>query len=439
MAKRATIFCLTWVVALFAIAGTAKAETLIDTYTGYGSCATGDDHWISNGVPINGGWFQTSGSFSGNLTMKTVLKQQTAGTSVPVYAYILPENQNPVEAAIVATSTDYVDTDNITTSWQEFTWHFSGVSLSASTNYIIAFAFQRLNGSVVYGGNGVYSCHLGPAAVGEPYYYELNSWGGGSGIYTTASNETFVVSLTSTPSTGSITTRWLEPYDPINGALATTTSQSFTAGYYFNDTTHFGLLDTVAFEIHDLTDGTTVTTGDTLISASGYATNTTAYTITQDHVYLWRPIMYSSATTSTAIYGTWYNLQGSTTVAWTPYTPAGSNDVSTSTTPNVKDFLTFLNVPNLLKTKIPFAYFFEAKDAIEQGIATTTTTEIPSGGIEYKIGSLATTTADIFSTTTMAKYLTDEQIAILRGIMVIILYAEFGYAMYHRFKSTKHI
>jgi len=112
--------------------------------------------------------------------------------------------------------------------------------------------------------------------------------------------------------------------------------------------------------------------------------------------------------------------------------------VGTSTLLSTTNFLSFLNVPFLLQTKVPFGYFFEARSAIIDALATTSAQQVPIGTISFKLGrDLATTTVTLFSTSTLAYFLPTSAQNTLRGIMVIVLYAEFLYAIYHRARNVK--
>jgi len=93
----------------------------------------------------------------------------------------------------------------------------------------------------------------------------------------------------------------------------------------------------------------------------------------------------------------------------------------------------------LLQTKVPFGYFFEAKDAITAGVSSSSTTPIPSGTFSVSIYGFGTTTVDMFSTTTVGYFLTPSRVSLLRGIMVAVLYIEFVYLLYHRGRSQKII
>jgi len=109
-----------------------------------------------------------------------------------------------------------------------------------------------------------------------------------------------------------------------------------------------------------------------------------------------------------------------------------SATVGTATLPVATKFLTFLNVPYLLSTRIPFGYLYEAKDDLLSAFSTTSTRASPSIGLSFKLSpNVVTTTVVLFSTTTIRMFMTSDSIANLRGILVIILYAEFIYFMYH--------
>lgn len=236
--------------------------------------------------------------------------------------------------------------------------------------------------------------------------------------------------------TGNDTTRFIGPYWPSNGGLATSTSVYFSAKYFFNDATHYGLLDTVAFDIADMTAGTpAVRFGSTLIDASGIDTFSSTKTLISGHLYLWRPVMFSSMGSSTPVVGDFYSLDVVTrSASSTPYVGATLGDTTLASSTNL---LSFLNVPYLLATKVPFGYFFQAKDAIEAGINGSTTASIPNGTFSIKIGH-STTTVDMFSTSTIGYFLTPSMVSLIRGLMVAILYFEFIYLLY-RVGKAQHL
>jgi len=235
--------------------------------------------------------------------------------------------------------------------------------------------------------------------------------------------------------------RFIDPYTPTNGSYASTTLTTFSANYNFNCERNFGIYDLVGIEIKDLTDTTkTPSTAPKTINACGIGNYTQNISLITTHQYLWRPIIYSSAGTSSPLTGYWYSFLATSTPNFTPFTQFTGSTVGTSTLVDTTNLLSFLNVPNLLQTKVPFGYFFEAKDAIIQGINSSSTTEIPSGSIDVSFnGGTATSTFDLFSTSTIGYFITPTFQSLFRGLLLAGLYIEFLYLLYHRGKSQKII
>jgi len=236
----------------------------------------------------------------------------------------------------------------------------------------------------------------------------------------------------------SSSTRFITPYSPSNGTTTGSTAVSFSAPYFFDDTSSYSLYDTVAFDIVDATSGNPpYRFGQTTINSSGYSTLSSSQTLIAGHLYMWHPVMYSSTGSSSPISGDYYTLNVLyESASSTPYIGA---TLGTSTLPSSTNLLSFLNVPNLLATKVPFGYFFQAKDAILNGANSTSSTAIPSGTFSIRGIGHGTTTVDMFSTSTVGYFLSSSTISLLRGLMVAVLYFEFIYLLYLRGKSRNLI
>jgi len=230
-------------------------------------------------------------------------------------------------------------------------------------------------------------------------------------------------------------THFIKPYTPSNGAITSSTTVSFSYQYYFNDVQSFSIYDTVAIDILDATAGDQDMTrfGFTTINASGVNSLSKSRQLVEGHLYLWQPVMFLSSGSSTPLRGDIYSLN--ILYAAGSSTPFVGATIGTSTLPDVTNLLSFLNVPMLLQTKVPFGYLFEVKDAILSAINGSSSTAIPSGTFSVRIGGNASTSVDMFSTTTIGYYLSPSLIAILRGLMVVVLYAEFAYLLYNRAKA----
>lgn len=142
------------------------------------------------------------------------------------------------------------------------------------------------------------------------------------------------------------------------------------------------------------------------------------------------------ATTSTVIEGGINN---------NPFTGAnyGNNSLPTST-----DMLSFVNVPNLLATKVPFAYIFQVSTVIYNAVnGSTSASAIPSGSfsikfpVKFGISGVATATTtikiDMFSTSTIGYFLTPSYVGLLRGLMVAVTYFLTAWYLFHEARNRK--
>ena len=228
-------------------------------------------------------------------------------------------------------------------------------------------------------------------------------------------------------------TRFIEPYYPASGTFSTTSPTTFSGSFYndgsnlYLDTLKIELRDTNSGESSSLQAGSGAITGTGTFSASGI--------INLGDTYLWRPVLYSATGSTTEIDGSWYSLTASSSPNYTPL-PA---TVGTSTPPDVYNLITFLNVPNLLATKVPFAYFFQIATGITEGIQSTSSNAIPSGAFVWTNLTGGTTTFDFFSTSTIGYYMSPTIMSAWRGFLLVALTIEFGYALYSRAKSKKLI
>lgn len=227
---------------------------------------------------------------------------------------------------------------------------------------------------------------------------------------------------------------FIEPYVPNNGVYSTTTTTVFETSYYFDCDTDFGLLDSLGIDLTDTNTGITKSLTGGTINICGSSSFAIYENIDTSHTYLWRPVMFSSASSSTPIYGNFYSLLSSSTpITLNP--AAVSSTLGTSSLPSATNFLSFLNVPVLLETKIPFAYFFQVAQGIQSGINSSSTSAIPPGTFVWTGIGRATTTLDMFSTSTIGYYLSPTLIGLWRAFLLVVLYVEFGYALYTRAKS----
>jgi len=187
---------------------------------------------------------------------------------------------------------------------------------------------------------------------------------------------------------------------------------------------------------------------DFRIFQTGCLSETSSTTIcTTDKTYTYQAILYDGQypnqqyplkdSTSTSLI---YPYQGTSTIFANSYTEQFySGTLGTSSLTATTSFLSFLNVPDLLRKRIPFAYIFQIADGIYEGINSSSTGEIPSGNFVWHNTQNGTTTFDFFSKNTIETYLSPSIISLWRALLLAILTIEFGYAIYRRTKAHKII
>jgi len=129
--------------------------------------------------------------------------------------------------------------------------------------------------------------------------------------------------------------------------------------------------------------------------------------------------------------GSWYNAVNSN---------LNIPDIALNVSTTSSGFLSFLNVPELLKTRAPFAYLPLMWGILSDtsGIATST---IASSTLSFVMASgtasQRTISVDFFSETVFRKFLDQNTIDLLRNLMLYILYASTGWFIYHDLKNRK--
>jgi len=138
---------------------------------------------------------------------------------------------------------------------------------------------------------------------------------------------------------------------------------------YYN--TGYEGYDEAGVQIKDLTGAFEVVPAEVAITATGLATYSSTYTLTAGHGYLWRPYLRNSGSSTVAtLYGSWVGMVDVVTASASSSTPYLSGEMgNSSSTP----FFDYLNIPQLLETRLPFAYFFQIRSLLGS-LATTTST-----------------------------------------------------------------
>jgi len=187
---------------------------------------------------------------------------------------------------------------------------------------------------------------------------------------------------------------------------------------------------------------------DFKIFQTGCLSNTSSTTIcTTDKTYTYQAFLYDGhypnqqypirdATSTTLV----NPYSASSTIFTGDFTNQFYNaTVGTSSLLSETNFLSFLNVPSLLQTRVPFAYIFQIANGIYAGINSSSTGEIPSGNFVWHNTQNGTTTFDFFSRNTIQTYLSPSLISLWRAFLLVVLTIEFGYALYKRTIAHKII
>jgi len=275
----------------------------------------------------------------------------------------------------------------------------------------------------------------------DSYTYVIMIEGGG-GTTAFKGNSTplpyaYVASDSNPPPSGTIGNRWIDPYVPFTGSYGTSSPTFFSANYFYDCLAAY---DSVQFQFNDLTDSSqNFFTPRVAINACGQSTLTANVFASSTHQYLWRPLMYSTGSSTSPLYGNWYRFLATSTPNFTPFSPYLQSTVGTSTIASSTDFLSFLNVPALLQTKAPFAYIFQISDGFFSGLNSSSTNSIPSGNFIWHNTVGGTSTIDFFSQSTIETYLSPTIVLVWRQFLLFIMTIEFGMALYRKTLGHKII
>jgi len=227
------------------------------------------------------------------------------------------------------------------------------------------------------------------------------------------------------------TSTFIEPYSPTHGSFSSTNPQIFSAPYFLDCSVDFGA-ETFSFRFADTTTGNHFTIESPSTPQCGNGTASSSVTLTLGHEYLWQPVM--TFLSGNEVVGLYYSYFATSTL---PATYTGAT-FGTSTISLTTSFIDFINVPSLLKTKVPFGYIYQFASIITSSFASSSATTIPSGSFSVHFPA-GTTTIDMFSTSTISHFISPSMLALIRGFMVAITYFSFGWFVFHEAKRKTHL
>jgi len=282
---------------------------------------------------------------------------------------------------------------------------------------------------------------IGGASVDGTYYFLLSSQNDGSNTYdpdndigyyvwTVSNCSTACVWTTDEISAQATSTRITSIISPVNNTTLPTTLATFSFRFWNGEPVY----DRYGFELRDITGNFQYISKESSILASGFSTVSTTTSVTANHFHMWRAYLKDTSTGS-YIYSNWNSFEVVGSSASSSPLLSG-NDYATST----NGFLEFLNVPELLKTKAPFAYLPLMWNTLTQtsGIATSTVaTSTMSFVMASSTSFQQTITIDFFSETVFRRFLSQDLINLLRGLLATLIYAGTLWYIYHDLINRK--
>jgi len=214
-------------------------------------------------------------------------------------------------------------------------------------------------------------------------------------------------------------------YTPDSGTVNTTDFTVAVSGLYNYVATstqpHFDSLGLIITDLNTLSNYTDRLSIGTQVNSYNFP----AITLPSNHAFNIRTYLYGS-TTDVVVNSADVAYYTGTSTGLVHYTDANFSATSTP-------FAQFLNVPYLLSTKVPFAYFYQVKDLLIN-INNASTSTIPASTFTINING-ATTTIEMFSTSTISHFISASTLSLLRTLMVAITYIGTAMFIYRRASS----
>lgn len=325
----------------------------------------------------------------------------SGATSVSAFTQIIPTNQTPcvgtdtfagVRSDGFIPSTPQPILPNTNPPW--VVW--GGFSCSSSYN---------LQSAMTSAPSGNYWFLMGDNSGGnmvEPWVYGAFYWNG-IGV--------------SFPTTGSSSSYFFLPISPVSSPTASTTVPFVFSAWNTGSEGY----DKIGVEITDFTSLSVLVPAEVNTSI-GTSTFAVAIPLVQGHGYFWRPYLRNSAsTTEPYLYGNQIGLidvvSGSGLSAQTQYI---SGDIGTST----NAFFDYLNLPQLMSERIPFAYL----PALVNQLSSFSTSSAQFPSLTFTVGSstdLIHFRWEILSTSTIQKYSGTGNVNLLRDLIAYSLWLSF--------------
>jgi len=220
---------------------------------------------------------------------------------------------------------------------------------------------------------------------------------------------------------------------PSSGSLGLSSPVTFTITVY-NDSA-----DYVRLTLENLSTGLTLIPLDIPLLASGYTTVSTTTSLVNGF-YFGSVSALGTTTIRSMIYS--FTVGASDSLTPLPNLPPVGSSIGTSSLASSTNLLGFLNVPELLKTKVPFAYLFEIAPVLRSFSASSSPSSISDSTFDITLPVHNGTTSlpiTLFSTSTVGQFLPSGVLVGLRALMVAVTYIGTGMFLFHDARAKRHL
>lgn len=216
------------------------------------------------------------------------------------------------------------------------------------------------------------------------------------------------------------TTRIISENTPTRGSISTTTNVVFDFTY-FNNSADSDPVSYSGIEWQDLTNGAIGVPTEIPINVTGTGTFRKSITLQSTSSIMWRPYLRNNDSTR-YVYGNY----GVFSVVSNPapvslYTEPFATSTATSTQ------YQYLNIVSLIQNKHPIAYIPQSIALLQSEATLTGTSSFPSMSFDFtntRLGSttLGLTQIDMFSTTTITHFMSEDQIDAFKNLITAIVW-----------------
>jgi len=221
-------------------------------------------------------------------------------------------------------------------------------------------------------------------------------------------------------------TRIISRIVPVDNSVTASSTVQFQYSYYFNSTTHAGLLDDACIELTNASTNQQVESVCDPITASGVSTFSDFAYLTEKQFYTWRPYLTSSTTSQGRVYG----VVGYFATVQRPVTQSIIPPSATST-----DQLQgwFSAVQNTILGVPPWSYWVQMRSIMNDSAdLLTATSSVPA--FSFVIGATSTPihfTVVVFDKTAMNTFIPESAWATGKSVIGFAMWVLFALMIYH--------